>query len=202
MAAAAAVVDLTLLPDDDEDDIKDIIPPVSRTYHVLLLGDPVPKPSPRCYANFHGFSPTNKPIIHRWTRNPAKPKMNALAETTQNQLHAQNCTSFPVIKDSTVWIRLWFCKRPNNTYFINNNRTRPKGHLLDRHPYTPIMCPDTDNCVKFVLDALSKVAWKDDNQVAMITACKCLDANPPYEGRTIIEFGVLDHVMEIPEWAK
>jgi len=196
------IVDLTNIADVDDDDDDEIIDVTPLSYRVLSLSDPVPKPSPRCEAKFHGFSPTNKPIIRRWTRNPAEAKMKTLRETSRYQLESQNCTSFPVIIESTVWIRVWFCKRPNNTYFINNNRSRPKGHLLDRHPYTPIMCPDTDNCVKFVLDALSTVAWKDDNQVAMITACKCLDSHPPYEGRTIIEFGALDHVIDIPNWAK
>jgi Holliday junction resolvase RusA-like endonuclease len=222
MDVAMDVVDLTNLPDEqlpppvavdltnqeeavdltnqEEEDIQQEVNNITVTYRLLSHCDPVPKPSPRFSARFAGFLPTGVPKIHRWTRNPAEAKMRQFRLFAGQELAAQTHSPFPLITDSPVWIKLWFCKRPNNKYFINNDRSRPKGHLLDVHPYTPIICPDTDNCVKFVLDALSTVAWEDDKQVAMITACKCLDGKPPYEGKTIVEFGTLHHVMDIPAW--
>lgn len=188
----AAVVDLTGIPDDD----------TFPTFRVCIIGDPIPKPSSRHQVKVQPFRSHEKPKIKRWTRNPAEREMLNFRELSRQQLKTQS-TVFPVVNAaSKVFVNAWFCKRPPNTYFISDDRTRPKGALLDPHPFTPIMKPDTDNCVKFILDSLSKVAWMDDNQVAMITACKCLDYNPPFEGRTIIEFGVLDHVLDVPEWAK
>ena len=57
--------------------------------------------------------------------------------------------------------------------------------------YSVRMKPDTDNCIKFVLDALNGVAWHDDYQVVQINATKCYDSLPPYGGRTYIEFGAI-----------
>ena len=49
-----AIVDLTTNSDveeeEDDDEIKDVTP---LSFRVLSLGDPVPKPSPRCEAKFH-----------------------------------------------------------------------------------------------------------------------------------------------------
>ncbi|UQD53323.1 RusA family crossover junction endodeoxyribonuclease [Bacillus methanolicus] len=41
--------------------------------------------------------------------------------------------------------------------------------------------PDADNLVKGVFDAMNKIAWKDDNQVAKITAIKIYGENPGIE---------------------
>lgn len=41
--------------------------------------------------------------------------------------------------------------------------------------------PDTDNLVKGVFDALNKIAWNDDNQVAKVTAVKLYGERPGIE---------------------
>ncbi|MDA7028481.1 RusA family crossover junction endodeoxyribonuclease [Bacillus sp. CLL-7-23] len=41
--------------------------------------------------------------------------------------------------------------------------------------------PDIDNLVKGVFDALNKIAWKDDNQVSKVTACKKYGEKPGIE---------------------
>ncbi|MDA7028635.1 RusA family crossover junction endodeoxyribonuclease [Bacillus sp. CLL-7-23] len=41
--------------------------------------------------------------------------------------------------------------------------------------------PDIDNLIKGVFDALNKIAWKDDNQVSEVTACKKYGEKPGIE---------------------
>lgn len=41
--------------------------------------------------------------------------------------------------------------------------------------------PDADNMVKGVFDALNKIAWNDDNQVAKVTATKVYGDDPGVE---------------------
>lgn len=225
----ASIIDLSQLEDEDDDDEIIVLhpepadngaqqmemEPPHESFRLLFSGEPVPKPSPRFNAKFMGFkfgaggpfkfsasaSKNQVPIIKRWINNPAEPKMKQVRDLAKHQLAGQlNHHHFPLINTSTVWIKLWFCKRPNNTYFINNDRQRPKGHLLNTTPYSPVTFPDTDNCVKFILDALKHVAWTDDNQVSKIIAYKCLDAIPPYEGRTVVEFGPHGQTEAIPAW--
>lgn len=38
--------------------------------------------------------------------------------------------------------------------------------------------PDTDNCAKSILDSIRGIAYKDDNQVAVMQATKVYSANP------------------------
>lgn len=171
-------------------------------YHAVIIGDPMPKPAPRCYVKLMGFDANNRPRMKRWTWNSAEKKMKETRQLIQHQLHGQNNTStFPIFQDTPVWIKVWFCKRPPNKYFMNNDRTRPK-RILHYDSSNKVILPDTDNCIKFILDSLSTVAWDDDKQVSSIMAWKCLDTHPPYEGRTVIEFGSNRFTVPIPTWAQ
>lgn len=59
-------------------------------------------------------------------------------------------------------------------YFKPNKSISKKQHdLLIGQPY--LKKPDTDNIVKIICDALNDVAYKDDNQVAVINAEKVYD---------------------------
>ena len=65
---------------------------------------------------------------------------------------------------------------------------RPKYHYgtgrrsMIKKPSAPInhsKKPDIDNCIKFVLDSLNKIYWKDDAQVYFVTASKHYTDNDP-----------------------
>ena len=67
---------------------------------------------------------------------------------------------------------------------------RPKNHfrtgkfsgiLKDNAPKWHVSRPDVDNLIKFVLDALNGVYWKDDTQVCIVTAVKQYDELPRVE---------------------
>ena len=52
------------------------------------------------------------------------------------------------------------------------------GILKSNAPTKHIKRPDVDNNVKFILDSLSKIYWKDDSQIWMLTAIKVYGENP------------------------
>ena len=206
-------VDLTLLASstDEEEESEDEPEQVYPSFYKLLcIGNPQPKPAPRFNYKFKGFKPnTKQPIIQTWTRNEMSKEMKDFRTVTMEQLQEQIGTggSFPIYKKkSTVNIKIWFCRRPPDKCFTNGDRTRPKGALLrsmeNSTPHSIHICPDTDNMLKFVLDSLKTVAWHDDNQVGGITAYKCHDCHPPFEGRTVVILSKGSLVKPVPEWGR
>tara|TARA_R100000008_G_C3584893_1_gene171422 strand:- start:1358 stop:1756 length:399 start_codon:yes stop_codon:yes gene_type:complete len=58
--------------------------------------------------------------------------------------------------------------RPKSHY-----RTGKNAHLLKKDaPMSPVSKPDTDNLIKFYLDAMTGSFWKDDSQICTIEASK------------------------------
>jgi len=73
---------------------------------------------------------------------------------------------------------------------INFYFTRPKSHyktgknahiLKDNIPHWHTSKPDTDNCFKFVTDALNKVFWRDDSLICDVTVQKQYSDQPRIE---------------------
>lgn len=195
----STVQDAIVIGSDEEDEEQ---ASYGTIYKVLVIGEPIPKPSPR----FHAIQCTNRGrhFIKRWTNNPAEQSMHHFREEARRQLHAQSSGTFPIIPDAPVTVVAWFCKRPPDSMFVNRDRSRPKPELLNQgRPCVRVMKPDTDNCLKFILDALSTVGWKDDYQVATIVAHRTYDSIPPYNGRTAIEFmpALTIDTKALPDWA-
>lgn len=74
--------------------------------------------------------------------------------------------------------------------YINFYFTRPKSHyktgknahiLKENIPYWHTSKPDTDNCFKFVTDALNKVFWRDDSLICDVTVQKQYSDQPRIE---------------------
>ena len=193
---------IDLVSEDEDEQEQGVAAGVAAAFHVMNTGDPRPKPSPRFVTRMAPCKGgKGKALLQRWMHNPATKDMKAFRVMAQNQLCTQpNFVAFPLWPTGGVSIKVWFCKRPPNTSFVNNDRTRPKPAL------STALCtivPDTDNCLKFILDAMSTVAWKDDNQVVEICAKKCYDKWPPYLGRTLIELHPVtaeNHTADIPLW--
>lgn len=63
---------------------------------------------------------------------------------------------------------------------------RPKS-MTRKHNYTEWKQtkPDVDNCEKCVLDALNKVAWKDDGQIAFLSTYKLIAGDQDDVGTTV-----------------
>ena len=186
----------------------------------VVLGEVQPKPSPRFKHIFLGYGKTKlkngkaKPLFKSHCYNEKKTEMKAFAETCYGQFATQEKEflwpgageeNLPYFR-GPVSIKIWFCKKPPLVCFHQGDRERPRTRLWmgkDGGPWaiTKVMKPDTDNCVKFVLDAMKGYAWKDDDQVCQIEAYKCYDTIRPYEGRTIIEISDEVSVPLFPQWA-
>lgn len=74
--------------------------------------------------------------------------------------------------------------------------TRPKSHyksgknahlLKDSPPEYHTSRPDADNLIKFVMDALNKIYWKDDSYIVSLNVQKMYSENP----RTEIELTII-----------
>ena len=207
-AAANDVIDLI---SEDEDESTDEDENDDTVIRILKLGDPIPKPSVRVIVKPTGtnMSKPGNNTFKRWNYNPASKAMSDFKALAREQICDEekqpgfDFEGFPVWGPGTgVSVTVWFCKRPPNNFFINNDRTRPKHNAL----LTPCTVkPDTDNCLKFILDSLSKLVWADDNQVDCICAKKLYDNCPPYEGRTIVELrpllGARTEGEDTPFWA-
>ena len=169
-------------------------------YTVVVIGEIKAKQSPRLGtstsmksrgAGIGGGGKLPKLSLPRsWIYNPSERAMQEFAAKAREQLRV---TGAPLIPHGPVGVKAIFCKRPPQTCFTNGDRTRPKGKLLKAFEstdkgYTTQMKPDTDNCLKLVLDALKGIGWKDDYQVCKIEATKCYDSFHPFDGRTIIQF--------------
>ncbi len=66
---------------------------------------------------------------------------------------------------------LFYFKRPKSHYRTGKYCKELKKDV----PFCHITKPDVDNLAKFVLDGLTGVLYKDDNQVTSITAIKLYD---------------------------
>jgi len=85
------------------------------------------------------------------------PKETVSFERTVGQIAAQH---FPEPIDGAVKVTVWATFEPPQSWSGKKRRE----HL--HRPHT--QRPDLDNCAKAVLDALNRIAWADDGQVAEI----------------------------------
>jgi Holliday junction resolvase RusA-like endonuclease len=200
------LVDLSTISDDEEpsESVKPLVKPRQcTTFRFIAKGNPTPKPSPLVKTIL--ITPKKgKPFKKTWTRNPAEKKMLALRDLARQQAESQNCGA-PVFPSGPVGLKVWFCRRPNNTHFINGNRARPRKEWWNvpnhgKLDVEVVKKPDTDNCLKFLLDSFSGVVWQDDQQVVQIEAYKCLDCIEPFEGRTVVEVNTSLKLEGVPDW--
>ena len=161
----------------------------AREYRVTVLGPPVPMPRPRFY----------KTVVV----NKADKRLASFRDAARIDLIAQGEDVFPVMGDNPVVMEVWFCMRLPNTAFVNGDRLRLRGDLTrGGHCHYRATKPDVDNYLKFTMDALKGVAFTDDKCVVGVTAYKCLDTTPPYEGKTMIIFKAAGEatMKPIPNW--
>ena len=77
----------------------------------------------------------------------------------------------------------FYMPRPKGHYGTGKN----SGKLKENAPNWHTKKPDVDNCIKFVLDCLNGLAWKDDCQIIMVSGQKEYCEAP----RTEINIGVM-----------
>ena len=193
------VVDLSM-DDEEEEDALAPNPTPPPDIRLVYLGPPTPKPSVRVNSSFCGLSKKGKPILKKWGNNPASPELLKFKKAVEEQISQQTTRKPPIYSNGPVKVTVWFCRKPPIDNFINKDRSRPKVSLKGMAHTT--LKPDTDNYLKFILDGMSKRVWSDDQQVAEINAHKCLDSQPPFEGRTVIEVSSCLTKTNVPDWAQ
>lgn len=96
-------VDLTLLADSSEE--EDVGGGGRSTLHLLQLGQPSPKSSPRFHSKFRGFNPTTgKAIIQKWTRNDMSKEMKEFKTMAKLQIARQlPWATFPIYQEGCLY---------------------------------------------------------------------------------------------------
>lgn len=89
------------------------------------------------------------------------PKETVSFERTVGQIATQH---FPAPIDGPVKVSIFATFEPAKSW----SKRKTAEHL--NRPHT--QRPDLDNCAKAVLDALNRIAWADDGQVAEISVRK------------------------------
>lgn len=117
---------------------------------LMVVGAPVPKGRPK-FSTRNGFITAYTPAK---TRNAEKDIEDAFK------------AEFPNHKplDGPIRVRLHFWM-PIPSSLSQKKKQAIKGTFHSKKP-------DLDNLVKLVTDALNGVAWKDDNQIVKVEACK------------------------------
>jgi Holliday junction resolvase RusA-like endonuclease len=159
-------------------------------YRVSVPGKPVAMP--RCR------------FFKRVVVNKADKLIADFRDYVRKDLENQGVGNFPVLGESAVVLEIWFCMRLPNEAFINGDRQRLRGDLnRDDQCHYCAKKPDVDNYLKFTMDALKGVAFTDDKCVVGVTAYKCLDTTPPYNGKTMFVLkaaGINSMMKPIPNW--
>jgi Holliday junction resolvase RusA-like endonuclease len=184
-----------------EDDNNRSVPAVAR-----LPPPPPPPPIPqtasRHFVSFEsrrhlltfGIEGNPSPLarsrfFNRGIFGPSKTKVNAFKSVLRQAMAANN------IRDGFPWrggvaVNVWFYMQRPCEHFVA--RRRAPGNLrfpvTMRHPWHCSSAgPDIDNLIKFVLDAMNGIVYRDDGQVVKILACKPMDNHNSCTGRTIIQ---------------
>ena len=130
-------------------------------------------------------------IVRRNVVNGNKPAVSQLRENMRvclMQRYGKTPEDYPIFGNLPIKLDLEFHMPLPNTFFVNRNRSNPLKIEMRELQQTPVpKRPDLDNMVKFVVDALEGVFYKDDKCVVSTTSVKCLDLRPPHNGSTVIK---------------
>lgn len=182
-------------------------------YQALVIGDPVPKASPRhksakkmSGSGTKGNGKFKKSTTHSWTYNPSAKKHQIFQKFLMKKLRAIHGPSlaFPLFPSGTgVELQVVFAKQPPKRMFVGEKRDIVGAKLKNEYIQNnqAPLAPDTDNCLKFLLDGLKGIAWQDDIQCVSIKAAKCYDNQPPFLGRTFIQLREAAQLVTIPDGA-
>ena len=123
-----------------------------RSIELRIPGDPRGKGRPRFYrkGNVVGTHPDEKTAAYE----------NLIKLAFDQAYPGWEATDHPVA------VRVYAYYTPPGSWSKKKQREAENGHIFKTTK------PDTDNIMKAVLDALNKVAWKDDAQVVDESCCK------------------------------
>lgn len=109
----------------------------------------------------------------------------ARAYTPKDTIEYENLIKLSYLQSSETQEKVDFEKpivlRVKAFYEIPKATSKKKRVEMLREKIRPCVKPDIDNCIKSVLDALNKIAFKDDAQVIELYAAKYYSEQPRVE---------------------
>lgn len=124
-----------------------------------VLGEPVGKGRPR-FRNAGNF-------VQTYT-----PEKTVNYETLVQLEYRRQCHDFKFEKEIPLDVRI------TAYYGIPKSASKKKAQLMRDRKIRPIKKPDADNVIKAILDALNKIAYHDDTQVADLQLRRFYSDNP------------------------
>ena len=93
----------------------------------------------------------------------------------KKQLHLLALAKHVVPLQEALSVEIWFYRQIQTSISKKERLRRTTGQVR------PTVKPDTDNYIKSTLDALNGILWRDDAQIADLTAHKFYSDNPRIE---------------------
>jgi Holliday junction resolvase RusA-like endonuclease len=152
-------------------------------YFITIAGPPASMPRPTSMAWLKDGK------LKKRVFNGKAKEIKSFREECKSQLMGQGVTAFPVHPSNMVTVDIIFYRKVPKTshhvvrtYCGTNQNTSFK--MFDQKK------PDIDNLIKFVMDGLTGIFYKDDDQVVRVCAVKMMDTEEPFGGRTSIKLSV------------
>ena len=89
--------------------------------------------------------------------------------------------------DSLFDVSFRFMMRRPLHHFTNNSRTDGRIKATTQDETTTLKKKDIDNMIKFCMDAMIGVVYRDDSNIASLNSTKELDSKDKCLGRTVIQ---------------
>ena len=170
-------------------------------YGADTLGQPCPCPRP----TFMSWIDKRNGRLRRAVVQKSKKKQTAFADSVVQylfQVWGDKLPKFPIYKTHPVRMEANFYRKLPKKYFKSGRKELglkdkygPNGSVINDES-----TPDADNLLKFVVDSLNGIMWKDDKQVVTVTVRKRMDTRPPFDGRTYVRFQVETDGYQAQSW--
>ena len=200
------VIDL-MSDEDDEDSVLVVVPPppvldnacdyfqgnfipVFQHFGFVLPGKPESWSRPKVFTRVLGNNAykMNAVNINKEKTKRIRDFVNQGLVAGQQEGMLFGSPPQPIFATAPVHLELEFHWPLANYFFVGSNRSNPLRDNIEELKEVPAnRRPDIDNLAKLVIDALEGIFYADDKQVVKITASKCLDLEPPHDGRTVIK---------------
>jgi Holliday junction resolvase len=161
---------------------------VNKCFKVVLSGPPKAQQRPRIGNSSRSSLVNGKIITHPVIYNPSQKEQRKMKEVIkqviQPHIHASN--QDVLFKDpvSIKAVIKFFLPRPECHF--RRGRSRSVTNVIEKKTKKHIGKPDLDNLLKFVLDAMEGVVYKNDSHITSIKTTKSYDTIGACHGRILI----------------
>jgi Holliday junction resolvase RusA-like endonuclease len=162
-------------------------PRLSSVLRLTWTGPPKAWKRPECHVRIKSMK--------QYSKHFSDPNAKSIEEVREGIKKKLGTITIPYYgRETPLVAEFEFYRRLPDTHFRSGVRDVDHLKNLDSSVNThDIMVPDIDNLVKFALEAMQTVVYKDDCQVVMHSAVKLLDVEEPYDGRTLVRIRPCKH---------